>query len=98
MALRTEDIAGGVRVYIRAKPRSSRSTIVGIAGDGALEVALKAPPVDGAANAELVKVLAKALGVRKSALRLRSGQSGRNKCVEITGLDGTTLRQRLAPL
>ena len=84
-----------VRVAVVVKPRSSRSEIVGV-HDGALAVALKAPPVDGAANAELVKLLARALGVRKADVSIASGQSGRRKLVDISGIDAATFRERVA--
>ena len=53
----------------------------------AVEVALAAPPADGAANAELIEVLARALGLPKSALCLALGKSSKRKVVEATGLD-----------
>lgn len=74
----------GVRVTIRAKPRASRSRVLGVR-EGALEVAIAAPPVEGAANDELVRTLAAAFGVPKSAVKLVSGQRGKHKVVEILG-------------
>jgi uncharacterized protein (TIGR00251 family) len=64
--------------------------VEGIRDDGALVVALKAPPVDGKANAELVKLLAGALGVKKRAVRIASGHNGRRKVIDI---DGVTLAE-----
>jgi uncharacterized protein (TIGR00251 family) len=84
----------GVSFGVHAKPKSSRSKLLGVK-DGRLEVALKAPPVDGAANAELLKLLAKQLGVRRAALSLRTGQSGRRKVVQVSGLTPAALRARL---
>lgn len=86
---------GELRVAVIVKPRSSRSAILG-AHDGALSVALNAPPVDGAANAELVKLLARALSVRKSDVTIASGQTGRRKLVDISGIDAATFRARVA--
>ncbi len=54
--------------------------------DGALKVRLAAPPVEGAANEELVRFLARRLGVPKSAVRVVSGESGRSKVVEVDGV------------
>ena len=76
----------GVRVPIRVAPRASRAAIVGV-HDGALKVALTAPPVEGAANDALVRLLAKALGVPKGAVRLVQGERSRDKVVEIAGVD-----------
>jgi uncharacterized protein (TIGR00251 family) len=78
-------IAGGVRLKIWAKPRASRSSVLG-EKDGALVVALAAPPVDGAANEELLKLLARTFEVPRRAITLVSGQKGRHKRVEIAGL------------
>jgi uncharacterized protein (TIGR00251 family) len=77
---------GGVRLSVFAKPRASKDRILGIRA-GALEVAVSAPPVDGAANQAVVAVVAKALGLPKTAVRLDKGHSGRHKILQITGLD-----------
>jgi uncharacterized protein (TIGR00251 family) len=88
----------GVRIAVHVKPRSSRSKIEGVREDGSLTVALSSPPVDGAANAELLKLLAKAIGVRKSALCIATGATGRRKLVDVEGIDEITLRARLSSL
>ena len=54
-----QEVEGGVEIVIHAQPRASRSEVVGLHGD-ALKVRLAAPPVDGAANLELIRVMAKA--------------------------------------
>lgn len=84
-----------MRVSVRAKPRASRSRIVRVDGLN-VDIALAAPPVDGAANQELLSVLADVLGVSKSTLRLVLGESSKNKVVEVTGLDGEEVITRLA--
>ena len=63
----------------------------------AVKIRLKAPPVDGAANDELVRFLAERLGVARSAVALLSGATARNKRLRITGTDLTEpgLRARL---
>ena len=60
-------IEGGVEISVRAQPRASRSEVVGLHGDQ-LKIRITAPPVEGAANTELIKLLAKLLGVSRSAL------------------------------
>ena len=70
---------------VRVVPRASKSEIVG-ARDGALKVRIASPPVDGAANAELVKFLSKTFGVSKSAVEILSGQTARTKQIKISGL------------
>lgn len=85
---------GAQRIEIHAKPRASKSALRGVKG-GALEVALAAPPVDGAANEELVRFLAAALGIARRDVRLLRGEGARTKLVEIVGLDAASVRQRL---
>lgn len=72
-----------LRVHVR--PRSSRSAIVGVR-EGVLDVALSAPPVDGEANAELIKLIARTLGVRRAEVAIKSGQTGRQKHIAARGL------------
>jgi len=76
---------GGVLIDVRVIPRATKSGVAG-ARDNALLVRLNAPPVDGAANAELIAVLARALGVPKRAVTLVSGERSRQKRVRVTGV------------
>jgi uncharacterized protein len=69
------------QVYV--VPRASRSEIAG-EYNGALRVRLAAPPVDGAANRELVAVLAKALHVSQSAVMIDTGHTSKIKRVTIS--------------
>jgi uncharacterized protein (TIGR00251 family) len=66
-------------------PRASRSEIVG-EHFGALKVRLTSPPVDGAANAELIKLLAKRFNVSKSAIEITSGQTSKTKEIGLSGV------------
>ncbi len=79
---------------IKAVPNASRSEVVGWLGD-ALKVKLKAPPVDGKANAELCRVLAETLQLPKSAVTLAIGASARQKRLRITGRSSLDLPQYL---
>jgi hypothetical protein len=54
--------------------------------EGGIEVSLAAPPVDGRANDELVRLLSKVLGVRKKDLEIASGEGGRTKIVHVLSL------------
>jgi len=69
-----------LRLYIQ--PRSSRDEIVGLHGDE-LKVRITAPPVEGKANAHLLKFLAREFGVSRNQIVLLGGQSGRHKQVLI---------------
>ena len=53
--------------------------------DGSWRAELRAPPVDGKANAELIALVAKRFGLRKAQVTIRSGASGRMKLVELSG-------------
>ena len=74
---------GGVSLRIRVKPRASKSRVLG-ERDGELEVAVSAPPVDGAANEALIRILAEHFDVPKSAVTIFRGASGRAKIVRIS--------------
>ena len=86
-----EDTAG-VTFTVRVVPRASRSEIVGL-HDGALKIRIAAPPVEGAANDELVRFLARKLGVSRGAVRLVSGTSSRNKTIRIANASAATRAQ-----
>jgi uncharacterized protein len=66
-------------------PRAARTEVVGRHGD-AVKIRLAAPPVDGAANEELVRFLAERLGVARGAVTIKAGASGRRKSVAIAGV------------
>ena len=72
---------------VRVVPRASKSEIIG-EHDGALKVRIHAPPVEGAANAELIKVLAKQFGVAKSAVEITGGYASKQKQVRVGGMSG----------
>lgn len=91
---RFDAVDGGTRLRVRAQPRASRSEIVGEHGD-AVRVRLAAPPVDGAANDELVRVLAKALHIAPSRVSVVAGATGRDKVVHIDGLEPDAVRAAL---
>lgn len=73
-----------VKVAVHVTPKSGRDEIVGWRG-GELSVRVTAAPEDGKANAAVCKVLAKALGVPKTAVRVTRGDTSRHKQVEIEG-------------
>ncbi|MBK7034588.1 MAG: YggU family protein [Ignavibacteria bacterium] len=79
------ETTNAVTFSVRVIPRASRSEIVG-EHDGALKVKLASPPVDGAANAELIKLLAKKFGVSKSDIEIVTGETSKNKRIKINNL------------
>ena len=80
---------------VRVQPRAARSEIVGWRADGTLSVRVAAPPVEGQANAAVAALLAGALDLRPSAVRVERGARGRDKLVRVDGLTAAEIRQRI---
>lgn len=75
---------GTVTVNVLAKPGARQNAITDIS-EGSVGLQISAPPVDGEANAELVKFISKTLGVRKSDVVLEKGSKSRSKTLIIHG-------------
>ena len=90
-----EEKDGGVVFRCRVCPKASKNAVQGLYGD-AVKVSVAAPPVDGKANAELVKFLAKRLGRSKSTLSIVSGQTGRDKRLFCAGIKAADAAEKLA--
>jgi len=84
----------GVLFTLRVQPRSSREGLVGV-HDGALRLRTSAPPVDGAANDAVVRLLADALGVPRRAVRVITGATSRHKTVLVAGVTANGVREAL---
>lgn len=80
--LPVEDAHGRARFRVRVVPRASRTEVAGEHA-GALRVRLAAPPVDGKANAALIRFLSSALSVPRAEIRIVRGESSRSKTVEV---------------
>lgn len=91
--IRLKEQNGALIFAVRVVPRASRSEIVG-AHDGALRVRVAAPPVEGAANVELVRMLSRALGVPARNVEITSGHASKTKLVRVEG----ATRERLLRL
>lgn len=91
------DHADGVVLPVRAQPNAKRAGVVG-EQNGALKVAVTAPPEDGRANAALVEVLREALGLKRSQVELIAGQTSRDKRFLIRGVGREALAARVAEL
>jgi uncharacterized protein (TIGR00251 family) len=87
-------LAEAARLRVRVQPRASRDAIVGWRED-ALRLTVTAPPVDGEANEAVRRLLARALCVAPSAVRVVRGERGRDKVVEVAGVAAADLRVRL---
>lgn len=78
-------VPGGVRLAVQIQPNAKKTEVVGVL-DGALKIKLAAQPIEGKANEALVKWLAGALGVARSAVTLTHGQTNKKKLLEIAGV------------
>ena len=76
---------------VKVVPRASRSELVG-EQDGTLRVRIAAPPVDGAANEELIRLLAKTLEVKASSVTIVSGEASRMKKIAVKGITAQELQ------
>lgn len=94
MSTAIENTETGCRIRVHASPRASRTHVVGYY-DERVKIQLAAPPVDGAANKELVRFLAKEFSVPKSSVVLCAGATGKRKTVEIEGVDRATATELL---
>ena len=83
------------RIAVRVQPRARRDEIGG-ERDGALLVRVTAPPVEGRANDAVRKLLAKRLGVAPGRVAVIRGASGRDKVVEIEGMEEEAVRRALS--
>jgi uncharacterized protein (TIGR00251 family) len=95
-----EDLAlgervGAVRISVHVRPRSSKSGLGGVR-EGALEVRLTSPPVDGEANAAVIELLARALGLPRAAVEVTAGHSSRRKTVRLRGVTRAALEAVIA--
>lgn len=88
--MRNQPSGDALIIEVQVVPRASR-VAVGPAVGARLRVAVTAPPVDGAANAAVIDALAEAFGVRRAAVSIVRGDTGRRKTVRIAGGSPTLL-------
>ncbi|MBI2764188.1 MAG: DUF167 domain-containing protein [Chloroflexi bacterium] len=82
-----------VLIPVRVTPRASRDGIDGVA-DGSLRIRVMASPVDGGANTAVDRIIAEALGLPRSSVRVARGATGRRKMVAVKGLAREALVDR----
>jgi len=83
---------GTITLTLHIQPGAKKSEFAGLHGD-ALKIRLAAPPVDGKANAALSEFVADRLGLARSAVRLKSGQTSRRKILEVSGSNAVAVAQ-----
>jgi len=95
LSLIVSEKADGCILKCWIQPRSSRNAVVGIHGD-AIKIALTAPPVDGKANKELLKFLAKYFKLSKSSIQIVAGDSSRSKTILIVDIKKDVIIKKLS--
>ncbi|WP_426164852.1 DUF167 domain-containing protein [Pseudoduganella sp. R-34] len=78
-------LPGGVRLAVQIQANAKKTEVIGVLDD-ALKIKLAAQPIEGKANEALVKWLAGALGVSRSAVTLTHGQTNKKKLLEVSGV------------
>lgn len=89
------EVDGDAVFSVKAVPRASRTALAGEA-EGMVRIRLAAPPVDGAANEELVKFLSKLFGLPRSAISIISGEASRTKRIRVQGVSAAEAGRILA--
>jgi uncharacterized protein (TIGR00251 family) len=84
-----------ITIDVLVQPRASRAKI-GPRHDGRIKIAVTAPPVDGEANAAVIELLAKSLGIGRSSIEVIAGASSRRKTVRISGVTAAQVEGLLA--
>jgi uncharacterized protein YggU (UPF0235/DUF167 family) len=83
-----------VRFAVRLTPRGGADRVDGVNEEGALQARVSAPPVGGAANSALIRLIADELDVARSSVRLVAGASGRQKLIVVEGISVEAITQR----
>ena len=85
---------GRLTLTLHIQPGAKKTEVAGLYGD-ALKIRLAAPPVDGKANAALIEFVAARLGLERSAVSLKSGQTSRRKVLAVIDAPADTARLML---
>ena len=93
-SLIVQDTKAGAVLTVYIQPKSSTTECVGLHGD-AIKIRVAAPPVDGAANDELIRFLARQLSIPITSVQIQSGASGRHKRVLVKGTTAQLVMARL---
>lgn len=93
-ALIVQDSKAGAVLTVHIQPKASTTECVGLHG-AAIKIRIAAPPIDGAANSELIRFLARTLSIPLAAVHIESGASGRHKRVRLQGVTAAHVTARL---
>jgi len=85
---------GEVLISVHLKP-GAKTTQVNSVNQDCVDISVSAPPVEGEANAHLLRFLADTLGAKKSAVRLKAGHKSRDKVVAVSGVDLDSIQEKL---
>ena len=88
------ETSSGVSFAVRLQPKAKKTAILGDM-EGALKLAVTAPPIEGRANEALVKFVAQLLNVARSSVTIAAGTTSRNKVIRVEGLTAEQVRSRL---
>lgn len=94
MVLFCREKGKALAITLHIQPKARKTEIIGIHGD-ALKVKVAAPPIDGAANEEIIAFFARFLGVPKSRIEMTQGERSRHKTIEIDGVTAGELTSLL---
>lgn len=92
MTLFLQPSTDGVLLRVYVQPKASREGIAGYHGD-ALKIRLKAPPVEGEANAACIRFLASLFGLPQTNLSIKTGHKSRLKLIEMEGVSIEEIRK-----
>lgn len=92
--LQIKETDTAVTIRVRAQPRAPRTEIIG-EHDGALKIKIAAPPLNGKANEECRRFLAKLLGVSATSVEIISGETSRDKIVRIQNISARRVLEAL---
>ncbi|SHE29403.1 hypothetical protein SAMN02745206_00045 [Desulfacinum infernum DSM 9756] len=84
----------GVTLTLTIQPNAKKTELAGI-HDASLRIRIAAPPVEGAANKECIRFLAKFFGLSKSRVKILQGEKSRNKVVLLKAAEEQAVRDRL---
>lgn len=91
-----QDSKNGAVLTVHVQPKASRTECVGIHGD-ALKIRVAAPPIDGAANEELIRFIASRCAIPRASVLIQSGAEGRHKRLCLKGVTAEFVMARLTP-